>query len=121
MAMLTINDVQMPRPTKYKVDVMDLDSENTIRTESGIITRDRIRAGVYKIDVAFEVCKSQLKAIADSIAPESFPVTFFDPFSLTDSTKTMYAGNKSCDLKSYLNEAAPNDSVWELSFSMVEV
>ena len=68
MAMLKIGDTDMPEPAKYNVTLQDIDSENTRRTESGVLTRDRVRGGVYKIQVTWNVNDSDLKKITSAIA-----------------------------------------------------
>lgn len=65
-------------PRSYAVQRSDLDSEDSGRSETGKMFRNRIRAGVYKIQVTWRVNRSQLSAIANAISPDSFSATFFD-------------------------------------------
>lgn len=120
MAMITIGAAALPNPKEYSVSIMDLDSDGSGRSESGYLKRSRLRAGVYKIEATFIVSKTQLKTITDALAPVSFSVTFFDPTTSSDPTKTMYAGDKAGTLQSYTSEASPNESMWELSISLIE-
>lgn len=119
MALISIGGVELPGLYKYEVGKADIDSENTKRTETGLLVRDRVRAGVYKIEAGFRVTTTQLKTITDAISPASFSVTFFDPTSSANVTKTMYAGDKKAELVHY-NNSVPNNSLWELSVSLVE-
>ncbi len=120
MAMITVGAVDWPNPTDYEVTLSDLDSENTLRVESGLLTRDRIRAGVYRIDASFLVTKAELKTITDSITASSFSVTFFDPTTSSTPTATMYSGDRKCKLSLHKDEAHPEYSMWEFSVALVE-
>jgi hypothetical protein len=119
MAMITIGATPLPNPAKYSVDLQDLDSDNTARSETGVLTRDRVRAGVYSVKCTFKVSKTQLKTITDAIAPASFSMTFFDPTTGTNPTITAYAGNRSCDLVGY-KTGAESASRWELSVDFIQ-
>ncbi len=120
MALLRIGGVDMPAPSEeYEVSLQDIDSENTRRTETGVLVRDRVRAGVYKIQAKFKVTKPQLKTITDAIAPAQFEVTFFDPTTSTTPTRTMYSGDRRARLVKY-DHINPDNSLWELSISLIE-
>lgn len=120
--MITVGITALPNPKEggYKVSLSDLDGEGAGRSGTGVLVRDRIRAGVYKIEVTWIVTKAQLKTITDAIATASFSVTFFDPTTNSDPTKTMYTGDRSASLISYVSEASPANSTWELSLSLIE-
>jgi len=122
MAMLKINNIDMPapKPDGYKVSLQDIDSENTRRTETGIMTRDRIRAGVYRLDVTWLVKKSNLKTITDAVKEQQFPVTFFDPTSSGNCSCTMYVGDRVGSLI-YYDKGAPSESLWELTLALIEI
>ncbi len=118
-AMIVFGDYTPPNPYKYKVTQMDLDGENTTRSETGVLTRDRIRAGIYQIDLAFKIDKAEIVSFASAISGESIGVTFFDPTSATTQTATMYPGNKSAELMSY-KDGSEDDSYWDYSFTLTE-
>ena len=67
MGLLNINNVDMPKPTSYQVGVQDLDSAETVRSESGILHRDRIRAGVRKISVSWTVKAADISKILKAV------------------------------------------------------
>lgn len=119
-AIITIGSTELPAPVEYTVSLQDIDSENTRRTEAGILTRDRVRGGVYKIQVAWKVTKTQLKTITDAISPAQFSVTFFDPTTSTDPTKYMYSGDRTGKLILLKDPNNPGESLWELSTSLIE-
>ena len=53
MDILVIDGVALPTPNEYKVQLSDLDSSGTGRTEDGILVRERVRGGVAKISVSW--------------------------------------------------------------------
>jgi len=120
MALLTIGGTAIPdSEIEYSVRLIDIDSDNTVRSESGILQRERIRAGVYKIEVKFRVTKAALKVITDLVAPKSFSCTFFDPTTSSEPTKTMYAGDRVGTLVLSTDGLIAN-SEWDLAMSIIE-
>ena len=51
MEILNIDGTALPAPSAYKVQLSDLDSSGTGRTEDGVLVRERVRGGVAKISV----------------------------------------------------------------------
>ena len=119
MAMITIGSTDLPNPSDYDVTRSDLDSDNTTRSETGVLTRDRVRAGIYSIKCTFKVTKTQLKSITDAISGASFSMTFFDPTTSSSPTITAYAGNRSAKLIKYKTGDEDN-SRWELSVDFIQ-
>ncbi len=77
MAMITIDGVDLPSPSSFKIPRSDLDSGDTGRNELGILQRDRIRQGIYKIELEFKgINSSQLHLIETAIEPAELNVTF---------------------------------------------
>ena len=116
MALIKIGSTSLPDPVEYSVTLQDIDSENTRRTEAGILTRDRVRAGVYKIQATWKVNKTDLKIITDAVKPAQFAVTFFDPTTSTNPTRPMYVG----DRMARLIHMESGQSLWELTLSLIE-
>ena len=52
MEILNIDGVALPAPSAYKVQLSDLDSSGTGRTEDGVLVRERVRGGVAKISAS---------------------------------------------------------------------
>lgn len=119
MAIIKIGGVDMPAPSKYNVTLQDIDSENTSRTETGQLVRDRIRASVYKIEIAWQVEHSQIKIITDALSPAKFSVNFYDPTTNAHPTKDMYCGDRNGNLLVY-KAFAPSKSLWEIATSLIE-
>jgi hypothetical protein len=120
MPMISVDGTNLPAPSDYQVSIQDVDSAETKRTETGILSRDRVRAGVYKIQVTWRVKKPQLRIITDALKPAEFSVTFFDPTTGSSPTKTMYCGDRVGKLLSWNDTGAPNESLWELTTSLIE-
>lgn len=53
MDILTIGGVTLPAPNEYKVQLNDLDSSDTGRTEDGVMMRNRVREGIAKISASW--------------------------------------------------------------------
>lgn len=105
-------------PVSFSVHRSDIDSNDTGRSETGVLYRNRIRAGVYKLQVAWRVNKQQLAVITSAISADSFSVTFFDPTSSLEKTCTMYAGDRSAAL--VLNGDSAADTLWDLTVNFIE-
>jgi hypothetical protein len=118
MALISIGSTDLPDPVEYSVTLQDLDSENTKRTETGLLSRDRVRAGVYKIQATWKVKKTDLMTITTALAPAKMSVTFFDPTSSENVTKDMYSGDRSGNL--IFMAKNPDDSLWEFSTALIE-
>ena len=120
MGLLNINNVDMPKPTSYQVGVQDLDSAETVRSESGMLHRDRVRAGVRKISVSWTVKAADISKILKAVQNESCTVKFFDPQENSVKTATMYAGDRVPTLSVQTNENDTDNTWWDLSFDLVE-
>ena len=115
---ITINGSIMPPPTSYKVLVSDLDSENSTRNEAGVLVRDRIRAGVYKIEATWKVPVSRLSLLVNAVQPKSFTVRFFDLTTASYKTKTMYAGDRTASV--LLQKSNSGETLCDFSCNLIE-
>ena len=116
--LIYIGGVLMPAPRTYTVSLQDLDSSDSGRSETGVMVRNRVRAGVYKIQATWRVTRTDLAKIVAAINAVSFSVRFFDPNTLTTPTKTMYAGDRSANMVQ--NSDAPNETWWDFSVNFIE-
>ncbi len=116
MAIISIDGVDLPAPSSFKLPQFDLDSGDTNRNGLGILQRDRVRQGIYKIELEWKgITSATLAAIEEAIRPASFQVTF--PTATGLKTKTMYAGDRSEDIVRYRS----SDNIrWNISFNLVE-
>lgn len=115
---LKIDGVLMPAPKTYSIDRSDLDSENTTRSLSGIMNRDRVREGVYKIKATWLVTTTDLIKLTQALTPASMQVRFFDGTTGTYITTKMYAGDRSSTLT--LQNKNYKDMWWEFSCDLIE-
>lgn len=115
MQLVKFGSYAPPAPTKYSLDIQDIDSEETGRGETGYMSRERVREGVYKLSLGFtNITSADVLAIKRAISPEEINVELFD--GETVSAK-MYAGNRTLDLKSIDDQA---NCSWDMSFSLTE-
>lgn len=116
MTLLSIAGISLPEPTEYKVDREDIDSDKAGRSETGVMIRDRVRQGVYKISCAWKSLNDQeLESIINACEPATFSMRFFDG---SYRTKQFYAGARQTDLVKREGEA---EAYWNLSVNFVEV
>lgn len=114
LVLIYIGGRKMPSPVSYKVTLSDLDAPNAGRSESGIMTRDRVRADVGKIELSWKnLTTSELQTIIQAVSQEQFEVRYF--FG-TERTATMYAGDRSIELKFLDME----ESYWDMSVNLIE-
>lgn len=115
MATISIEGVNIPGVTSYKVELSDLDSENTTRSESGYMTRDVIRQNIAKISLACRLNDTQVNTVTSLLYPKSFSATFRAPTDTGYKTATMYAGNRTLSL---VADSSP--PLWDLSVNLIE-
>lgn len=119
MALITIGSTPIKAPSEYKVSRSDLDSSNSVRNESGVLNRERVREGVYKIECKWaNITQTQLKAITDRINPVSFEVAFYDPTDSATKTATMYAGDRSAEM--VLDDTTFGNTRWTFAVNLIE-
>lgn len=117
MAILTINGTPMPEPSKYTVSTSDLHADSSTRTETGHLVINRIRSGVYKLEVGWSALNgADVTTIRNATDGVTFIVTFLD-IDGTFKTKTMYSG----DYKSDPRRLYGTDKRWDISFNLIEV
>lgn len=115
MTFLKIGGIEMPNPIPggYSVTQADLDSSNSNRTETGVLKRERIRAGMYKIGCKWRVNSKDMATILSAISAETFTVEFYFGALVTAE---MYAGDKSLDLLMYKS----GGDLWDVSCNLIE-
>lgn len=114
MQILTIDGVELPAPSSYKVQLSDLDSSGTGRTEDGTLVRERVRGGVAKISVSWAALSTaDCARVLTATAPDSMQVGYF--FG-TMRTAKMYAGDRTAALLA----ARDGQGVWEVELNLIE-
>lgn len=116
MELISFGDYTPPSPTEYKLEIQDIDSEDTGRGETGYMTRERVREGIYKLSLSFtNITSDDVLNIKEAISPVSFKVTLFDG---SEVTVDMYVGNRSLNLKSIDDES---NCYWDMSFNLTQI
>lgn len=114
MKLLKLDGYACPSPTSYEVSLQAIDADSTGRNEKGVMSREMVRAGVYKIQVAWtNLSSAQVASILSKAEKESVSTTF--EFGGTKTAK-MYAGDRELQLKSIDGASC----FWDLNFSLVE-
>lgn len=111
---LIVNGVKMPTPKKdgYKVEKNKVWSSNSGRTANGTMVGDLI--GIkYKLELQWSLVKqSDVEKIDNAVSGTAFfDVTFYDPTTGTNKTKTFYAGDPSYPVYSSVLQGKPCQNV----------
>lgn len=96
----TINGVNVTQPAEVSYNRYDLDSEDSFRSLSGEMQRDRVAVKV-KLECRWNALTAQqmsqlLKAMDDVF----FDINYFDPHQGGYVTKTFYVGDRSAPIYS---------------------
>lgn len=116
IVLISINGEAMPTPAEggYSVTLSDLDSENTSRSETGVLHRERVRTGVCKISANWYVDRTELERLVISTKPDKLTVRYY--FGGEYKTATMYAGDKTIAL----DKIYDGGSYWNFTCSFTE-
>lgn len=123
MTLIKVDGTALPTPLAdgYTISRSDLDGSATGRGEDGVMFRDRVREGVYKIDLKWHLSMDELSSVVRAISPASFTVEFFDLTTCAFVTRTMYAGDRSGSVVTYIDASDPSSAICELSCNFVEL
>jgi hypothetical protein len=91
---LVIGGVTVVAPKSFTVDLVDLDSDNSNRNAKGVLLRDRIRQ-MRKLECEWgPLTGAEIKAILVAVNLAGVSVTYPDPYTGGDETRTFYAGDR---------------------------
>lgn len=117
--LLTIGSTPIPGINGYKVDLEDIDSEETQRDETGTMHRKPLRKNVMKIAISAVVPSAQVGEISALISKDTFEASVYCPLHPDASSGyksgTFYVTKKGAQLLSF------NEGYWTISFNAVEV
>lgn len=113
---LLINGVAVAAPKSFQVNLVDLDSDTTQRNAKGVLMRDRLRQ-MRKLECEWGPLKSaEIKVILQAVNPVGVPVTYPDPYTGTDQTRTFYAGDRPATMYDF------NKDLWlGLKMDLIEI
>ena len=115
MNLVSFGGYTPPTPTQYELELEDIDSADSGRGETGYMTRERVREGIYKLKVGFtNITSDEVLAIKNAISPAEVNVSLFD--GETVSAK-MSVGKRTVTLKAVDDTSA---CFWDMSFNMTE-
>jgi hypothetical protein len=120
MALLTINETELPIPMAVQPGIQDLDSEDgSGRNQSGTMFRDRV---AIKRKVHCEwgpLPRDEMKTLLSAMSDVSFSLTYPDPQEGALKTITAYVGDRSTPVLMPLGE---DDWMWGgLSVDFIEM
>lgn len=117
MALVNLDGVDLPSPFSYKIPNMDLDSSDTNRNELGVLQRDRIRQGVFKVELEYNgITSSSLALIKSAIKPSKLNAKIMTEVGIVE--KEMYAGDRNIEMVKFDNDY--NKIRWNISFNLTE-
>lgn len=115
MQLVKLGSYYPPTPTKYSLEISDIDSEDTGRGETGYMSRERVRASIYKLALGFtNITSDDVLAIKEAISGEEITVELFDGSTVSAQ---MYSGNRKLELKSVDDNS---NCFWDMSFNLTE-
>lgn len=109
----SINDTDIPKPSKLSVSESDLDSDYSGRTASGRMNRYTIRKNVIKIELSWTVTAEEYDFICSLIEDDFFTVKF--PYRGTVRECEMYAGDRKGEVRTFRGK-----EYWSLSCNFIE-
>ena len=119
MNLIKIGSYNTPPPVSYSVTASDLDSSESGRSESGYMSRERIRGGVKKLNATWRVTTDELLELTSAISAPALNVTFFFPANgYYAENVTMYAGDRSLNL--ITNIDGENAAQWDFSVNFIK-
>ena len=96
---LVINGRNVKQPAEIVCNRYDLDSEDSFRSLSGEMQRDRVAVKV-KLECRWNgLTATEIKLILDAMQDVFFPITYYDPLE-GYTTKTFYVGDRSAPIYS---------------------
>lgn len=117
MALITVNNVDMPNPSKMQWSLQDVSVGDSGRSDDGRMFKGRV-AQKRKIELSWNaVTPSVARTILTAFNPEYITVKFFDPMDNANKTLEMYVGDRTAPVKVWTS----NNKVYEsLSFDIIE-
>ena len=113
---LIFDNVAIPRPDSYEVQLSDVEADSGGETEAGTTQRDIVRTGVAEILVSFSVSPSWMKRLTAFKNKASISVKYYDPETAAVNTAEMYIDG----FKAKLVQDTSYGGLWSVSFTLKE-
>ena len=103
MAFLEIGGVAVKTPSTFTVGIQDISAPDSGRDINGLMHKGKI-GEKRTIALGWKYLRSsELRAIVNAFqASEYFQVTYYDPTSATQLTKTFYLGDRSAPMYNFM-------------------
>lgn len=115
MALITINGVELPAPSKYDIGIMDINKAE--RNAKGTMIIERITSK-RKIQLSWKyLAKEELQQLYNLVKDTYFDVEYIDPQEGGIKTGTFYAGDRNVGAMDYID----GEIRWkDIKFNIVE-
>lgn len=114
-ALLNIGGVDIPTPSEFTPGIMDISKAE--RNTNGTMIIERIATKV-KLEMSWKyVTAEDLSTILTAVDPVFFEVTYLDPKSNSNLTKTFYCGDRTAPMMDYI-DGVPRYK--DLKFSLIQ-
>jgi len=122
MALITIDNIEMPDPQKYSFPMQDMVSGDSSYNENGVAVRNRIRQGMFSIDLSWTATGENAEIILSAIEPDRVQVHYFDPRVNDYRNADMFVGDRSCELVKLTSTAGAvaKQNLWTISFTLTQ-
>ena len=119
--LLLIDDVVMPTPSSFLINISDLDTNESGRSIDGNLHRDVIGTNFRKIDLTWKtMTREDLKKFLNAVSKTNFMVTYYDPIQDAMVKKTMYASDRKVDMYNFIIDNGK--PLWlDISVSLIQV
>ncbi len=118
--LISKNGTWFPGIASYSADLEDIDTDNTVRSETGTMFRKRLRAKVIKLSVAHRVDAVKCAEISEMVGDETVELKVFCPASKDAVegfvTSEFYVSKITTSMISLSGE-----SWWEVSYNAIQV
>lgn len=115
MALITIGGVTIPTPTDFQIGIMDLSKAE--RNANGTMIIERITTK-RKLELSWSyLSKTDLQTVLNAVSAVTFSVTYMDPVTNSNQTKTFYCGDRNAGMIDFING---NPRYKDVKFSLIE-
>lgn len=113
---LIFDEVPIPLPDSYEVELRDVEADSGGETEAGTTQRDVVRSGVASISVSFSVSPKWLQLLTGFKQQEKISVDYFDTETLDVKRAKMFIEG----YKAGLVKDTSYKGLWKVSFTLRE-
>lgn len=113
---LIFDEVPIPLPDSYEVELRDVEADSGGETEAGTTQRDVVRTGVASISVSFSVSPKWLQLLTGFKQQEKISVDYFDTETLDVKRAEMFIKG----YKAGLVKDTSYKGLWKVSFNLRE-